>query len=148
MIANQRAYRIAKAARRRFEDSLGKYQPGEDVDPKMREVMDDALKSEIDVLTAQIERYEDLRDGRVDRRELDNLGELPVALIEARIAAGLTQKALADRLGLKQQQVQRWEANRYEGVGVERLRDVANALGVEVHTTILYAISTPGLLTA
>lgn len=141
MIANEREYRIAKAARRRFEDSLGKYEPGEGVDPQMREVMDDALQSEIDVLKARIERYEDLRDGRVDRRELDNLRDLPAALIEARIAAGLTQKALADRLGLKQQQIQRWEANRYERVGVERLQEIADALDAQVHETIHYAIS-------
>jgi HTH-type transcriptional regulator/antitoxin HipB len=38
------------------------------------------------------------------------LTELLVALIEARIAAGLTQKALADRLGVAEQQIQRYEA--------------------------------------
>jgi len=40
--------------------------------------------------------------------ELESLAELPEALIRARIAVGLTQKGLAGRLGLKEQQVQRY----------------------------------------
>ena len=139
MIANERQYRITKAELRRFEEAIGKYTPGKGVDPRMREVMDDALRSEAEVLRGQIKRYEDLRDGRVARRELEGLRDLPTALIEARIAAGLTQKALAKRLGLHEQQVQRWEATLYSGVGVERLQDVADVLGMGVRETVTYA---------
>ena len=69
--------------------------------------------------------------------ELDSLTELPDALIQARAAAGLSQEALARRLGLKKQQVQRWEATRYAGVGVERLQAVADALGVRIREQVL-----------
>lgn len=65
--------------------------------------------------------------------------DLPTALIEARIAAGLTQKALGERLEVKEQQVQRWEANLYSGVGVDRLQEVADALGMGVRETVSYA---------
>jgi HTH-type transcriptional regulator/antitoxin HipB len=41
------------------------------------------------------------------------LHELPIALAEARIAARLTQRQLAERIGVAEQQVQRWEANDY-----------------------------------
>jgi transcriptional regulator with XRE-family HTH domain len=37
--------------------------------------------------------------------------ELPAALIEAGIAAGLTQRELAKRIKVAEQQIQRWEAN-------------------------------------
>ena len=139
MIRNEREYRITWAARRRFEESIGKYTPSEGVDPRARELMDAAIQSEVEVLSAQIQRYEDLRDGRIDRREFDGLSDFPTALIEARIAAGLTQKGLAERLGLKQQQVQRWEASSFEGVGLKRLQEIADALGMLIHETVRYA---------
>lgn len=143
MIANERQYRISKAELRRFEEALasqGDYVPSEDVDPRMREVMAAALEGQAETLRSEIKHYEDLRDGRVNQRELEGFLDLLTALIEARIAAGLTQRALAERLGLQEQQVQRWEANLYSGVGMERLQEVADALGMQVRETVSYTI--------
>ena len=61
-------------------------------------------------------------------------------VIEARIAARLTQRELAERLGVPEQQVQRWEANEYAGVGLDRLQTIADALGVQVLETITYSV--------
>lgn len=144
MIGNEREYRITKAARRRFEEAIEVHKastPAEGVDPRVHAAMGDAMRSEVEVLSAQIQRYEDLRDGRVRQRELESLTDLPTALIEARIAAGLTQRGLADRLGLKQQQIQRWEADRYSGVGLVRLQEVVDALGMGITETVRYAAS-------
>jgi len=58
----------------------------------------------------------------------DSLERLPSALIQARIATGLSQKQLAERLGLKEQQVQRYEANDYQGASLGRLHEVVTAL--------------------
>lgn len=144
MIANERQYRIAKAELRRFEEAIEAQRqslPSEGVDPRIHKAMGASLQSEAEELRAQIQRYEDLRDGRIDHRELESLRDLPTALIEARIAAGLTQKALAERLGLQEQQVQRWEASLYSGVGVERLQEIVDALGMGVRETVSYAVS-------
>ncbi len=145
MIANERQYRIARAELRRFEEAIEAHRqgtPGKYVDPRVYEAMGSSLHSEAEDLRAQIQRYEDLRDGRVDRLEIEGLRELPVALIEARIAAGLTQKALAKRLRLREQQIQRWEASLYSGVGVERLQEIVDALDMGIRETIHYAVST------
>ena len=144
MIANERQYRIAKAELRSFEEAIEAHRkgaPSEGVDPRIHKAMGASLQSEAEELRAQIQRYEDLRDGRVDHREIEGLRDLPTALIEARIAAGLTQKALAERLGLQEQQVQRWEASLYSGVGVERLQEIIDALGMGVRETVSYAVS-------
>jgi ribosome-binding protein aMBF1 (putative translation factor) len=140
VITNERQYGISKAELQRFEGAVGKYTPGEEVDPRMREVMDDALRGQAETLRDEIKHYEDLRDGRINKRELGSLRDLPTALIEARIAAGLTQKALGERLEVKEQQVQRWETNLYSGVGVDRLQEVADALGMGVRETVSYAV--------
>jgi HTH-type transcriptional regulator / antitoxin HipB len=63
-----------------------------------------------------------------------------LAGFEARIAARLTQRELAERLGVPEQQVQRWEANSYAGVAIERLQEIADALQLQVLETVRYAI--------
>jgi DNA-binding XRE family transcriptional regulator len=144
VIANERQYRIAKAELRRFGEALEPqedYAPSEGLDPRMGDVMADALAGQAETLREEIQRYEDLRDGRVSQREIEGFLGLLQALVEARIAAGLTQKALAERLGLQEQQVQRWEANLYSGVGAERLQEIADALGMEVKETVSYTVS-------
>jgi ribosome-binding protein aMBF1 (putative translation factor) len=142
VICNEREYRITKSELRKFERAVEDnvhYVPSRDTDPRMKEVMGDALSSMAETLRDEIQRYEDLRDGRVRQRELEGLTDLPTALIEARIAAGLTQRGLADRLGLKEQQVQRWESDRYSGVGLTRIQEVIDALGMGITETVHYA---------
>lgn len=143
MITNERQLAITRAELRRFEEAAEAQQEGsaEDVDPLLGQAMVDGLRGQADTLREEIERYEALRGGGVSGRELASLRELPSALIEARIAAGLTQKALGEKLEVKEQQIQRWEANRYSGVGVERLQEVADALGMEVTETVSYTTS-------
>jgi ribosome-binding protein aMBF1 (putative translation factor) len=142
VIVNERHYRITKAELRRFEEAIDSdegYAPSEGVDPRMRDVMAAALEGQAETLREELKHYEDLRDGRISQRELGSLRDLPIALIEARIAAGLTQKALAQRLEVAEQQVQRWEVTLYSGVGVERLQEIIDALGMAVRATVRYA---------
>ena len=141
MITNERQYRITKARLKRFEKDLAAQEtrkPGVGVDPRIAVLMRDALASEVDVLRGQLRHYEQLRAGQITQRKITSLRELPVALIEARIAARLTQRQLAKRLGVAEQQIQRWEANEYTGVNLERLQSIADALGVRIRETIIY----------
>lgn len=142
MITNERQYRITKAQIASFEEGLianDEREFGPDVDPGMKQLMHDAIASEIEALRRQIDRYEQLRDGHITGREIDSLKELPTALIEARIAARLTQHQLAQRVDVAEQQIQRWEANNYTGVNLDRLQSIADALGVRMHETITYS---------
>jgi DNA-binding XRE family transcriptional regulator len=133
MIANERQYRITRTAVREFEDTLARLETGEaHRPPELRRVMREAIESQLEELREQVTEYEALRSGRVQVFELNSLEELPEALIRARIAAGLTQKELAARLRLKEQQIQRYEATRYAGVSLDRIQAVADALGMKI----------------
>jgi ribosome-binding protein aMBF1 (putative translation factor) len=137
VIANERQYRITRSWLKRFEGARASVEDQARLAPRARQALRDQYDSQIDELGQQLAEYEALRGGRVALLELDSLNDLPEALIRARTAAGLSQQELARRLGLKKQQVQRYEATRYAGVGVERLQAVADALGVEIHQRIL-----------
>ncbi|HSK48164.1 MAG TPA: helix-turn-helix transcriptional regulator [Coriobacteriia bacterium] len=58
--------------------------------------------------------------------------ELPVMLVKARVARGWTQGQLAEKLGVPEEQVHRWERQDYHGVTLESLSNAADALGVKV----------------
>ena len=57
--------------------------------------------------------------------------------IEARIAAGLTQKELAEKFGVHEQQIQRYEASNYHAVGFDRLQEVMSALDITIGKTVM-----------
>ncbi|MGN6622303.1 MAG: XRE family transcriptional regulator, partial [Sphingomonas sp.] len=92
----------------------------------------DALTSQLADLEEEADLYDRLRAGQVTRFEAETLGELPDILIQARIARGLSQRELGDYLGLKEQQVQRYEAERYRSASLDRLVEVSDALGVRI----------------
>ena len=147
MITNERQYRITKAELKKFEEALaqqGKRDTAEDVDPRIHVAMGGALESEVDELRRQLQEYENLREGHVQSRTLRSLSDLPTALIQARIASKVTQKTLAGRLGVAEQQVQRWEATDYSGVSVSRVQEVVDALDVRVTETIHFGSATKG----
>ena len=133
MISNKRQYQITRSEAERFEQALAQAEEqGAELDPRLRRAMREALESQLEELREELAEYDALRSGQVSVIEIDSLTELPEALIRARIATNLTQKELAARLGLKEQQVQRYEATRYSGVDLKRIQAVAEALGVRI----------------
>lgn len=143
MIANDLQYRITRTAAREFEEALGRLEQSESHrSPEMRALMRAAMESQLDDLRYQLAEYDALRTGHIQVLETDSLAQLPDALIRARIAVGLTQKDLAKRLGMREQQVQRYEATRYAGANLDRVQAVADALGVQIHERIV--LPTPG----
>src|SRR6185503_17123393 len=88
--------------------------------------------SQVGVLRQQLQEYETERSAPAARLPLSSLDDLPEILIRSRISAHMTQKELATRLNLKEQQVQRWEQTRYKGVAWERLQDVLTVLDVQL----------------
>ena len=61
-----------------------------------------------------------------------SLADIGSALAAHRAARGLTQRALAGTLGVKQPQIARWEATGYRTASLERVSAAAEALGIDV----------------
>lgn len=79
-------------------------------------------------LRETVDEYERVRNGGLPT--IVSLEDLGPALIAARIAAGVTQRELAVRLGVHESQVSRDERNDYSGVTLERASKVLNVIGV------------------
>ena len=138
MIANKVQRRVTQTAIREFEEALAHLDDDAKSSPDwVRKGMREGMESQLADLRAELAEYEALRSGQVHELQLRSLAELPAALIRARIAAGLSQKELATRLGLKEQQIQRYEATHYAGATLARIQAVVDALGVQIHERVL-----------
>ena len=127
MIRNEREYRITKAAAQKFRDQLATGKPARA--PGRAQVLADAARAQLADLERSLQEYDDLQSGKGQNHLTGSLEDLGALLIKARIARGWTQRELADRLGLKMQQIQQYESTEYEAASLTRLRDVARALG-------------------
>lgn len=134
MIKSERGYAITREWIERFEGSIARLGespgPGDKLDPFMRDVLIRSQESQLETLREEAAEYEALRAGNLRRQRVESFGELPDTLISGRIAAGLTQKQLAERMELKEQQIQRYEATEYRSASMARVEEVARALGL------------------
>jgi ribosome-binding protein aMBF1 (putative translation factor) len=112
---------------------------GKGIHQKLKKAQVDAMRSQLAELETEIQDYEALQSGTKKVLDLDSFDEFPRALIEARIAAHLSQRELADRLGLKEQQIQRYEATDYASASFSRMKEVVKALGMEVKEQVVLA---------
>jgi ribosome-binding protein aMBF1 (putative translation factor) len=133
MIKNERQYWITKAQASRFSRSLHslRQRRGEDraIRPLIAKAQEDAVESQLADLRSELREYESLKAGGFQPDGLNVIADLPIVLIKARIAQGLSQKDLAERIGLKEQQIQRYEATDYASASLTRIKEVASALG-------------------
>lgn len=131
MIKNERQYRITKAQAAKFEAALESLlaSPADDrTPPRLIKAQADALRSQLESLRGELREYEEVKAGEIPPPDLSYIAVVPQDLIRARIASGLSQKELAERLGMPEQQIQRYEAIEYESVSLARIIEIAKAL--------------------
>jgi predicted XRE-type DNA-binding protein len=137
MIRNETEY---KEATQRIREEKSRLDQQEE---KLKEMgmSDDEMKRAMDPMRsfhAQLEEevasYERLK--RCEFDEIQNLQGLGNLLVGLRIARGVSQRELANRLGIHESQVSRDERNEYHNVTIDRAARILAALGVEVRTRV------------
>lgn len=133
MIRNENEYREAV---RRLDEEKARLEQHRDHLTSMG-LSADEVKTALDPMRSfhaqfkeEVESYERLKRGEM--AELMNLHGLGLTLVGLRIARGLSQRELAERLGIHESQVSRDERNEYHGITVERAARVLDALGVRL----------------
>ncbi len=94
----------------------------------------DPMRSFHEQLKEEVASYERLLRGEF--AELHNFEAVGQLLVGLRIARGITQRELAERLRVHESQISRDERNEYHGITIERAQRVLDALGVEVTTIV------------
>jgi HTH-type transcriptional regulator / antitoxin HipB len=137
VIQNKHQYKVTNSKLKELEQSLANLAANpEGLSERLWQSQQAGVRVWIDRLTAEIAEYDRLQQGE-SVFKISSLTELPIALIKARIASGMTQKELAEKIGVKEQQIQRYEANHYDSASFERLRKVFEALGISFKEIIM-----------
>ena len=131
MIKNDRQYQVTCKALADFRASLALLEqggvpntPGWLYDEQVKTV-----KGEIARLESQIKEFDDLKVGRTKLPALSSaVHGVPDLLIKYRIAKHLTQRELAQLLGLHEQQIQKYESTNYGGASFDTICHIADVL--------------------
>jgi len=130
MIKNEKQYRISKSWVRKFDDAIfeAKQLPKKPKQPWLRKGQIESLQIQLEDLQTEIKEYEALKAGKVKLAPLDTVSALPILLIKWRIANNWTHKDLSQRLGLAEQQIQKYENCNYSTATLETLTRIAVVL--------------------
>jgi HTH-type transcriptional regulator / antitoxin HigA len=135
-ILNQRDYRQAKTRVAQLKRAKASHallnESAAGLSTEITEPRRQALAAEYERLSKEIETYESLRgtnSSTLHTIESVDLGMLPIV---GRIVRGWSQKQLADFLGLKEQQIQRYESERYAGISLSRYERILEILAVDL----------------
>ncbi|MEA5516766.1 MULTISPECIES: helix-turn-helix transcriptional regulator [Nostocales] len=139
MIKNEQQYQNSLAWLQRFEQSIAELDNNEQLkaEPKRWKLHRDSYQSQVDELKSEITEYERLINCDTSKPlkiQVDSLNKLPDALIKVRLAAKITQRELADRLGIAEQRVKEYEDTDYQCASFVEILEVSTALGVEFET--------------
>jgi HTH-type transcriptional regulator/antitoxin HigA len=144
MITNEKQYRSARSTIDRLAGEIAALQASNDgVHPMLRRAQVAGLESQVAELQDEVGDYEALQSGAIKSFEAEGLADLPDILIRARIARGMSQRDLAVFVGVAEQQIQRYEAERYRSASLERLSEIAAALDITVRESAQLRLEPP-----
>jgi DNA-binding Xre family transcriptional regulator len=135
MIRNEAEYQVAvrrlRDEEKRIDEHHGRLQAmGLSIEEIKRAT--DPFRSFHLQLAEEVAGYEKLKRG--DLGEMMNLHGLGRMLVALRIARGLTQRELADRLSVHYSQVSRDERNEYHGITTDRASRILDAMEVQLRS--------------
>lgn len=137
MIRNETEYKEAVARlaeeRRRLDEHRLRLRAAGLGDDEVKRVIDPMESFHLQ-FKEEVESYERLKRGEFE--DVVNLRGLGHLLISMRIAQGVSQRKLAERLGVHESQVSRDERNEYFGITLERVMRVLEALNVRLHSKV------------
>ena len=141
MIKNERQYRVTRSQMRHMAKALAAQRSSRtDYDTHVYRAMVAGIESQIGELQRQITAYEALRGAAAG--SVSWAADLPAALIQARIARGLSHQELASRLGVTAQQIQKYERDSYRVTSLGRVVEILHALGGEFTGTVTLTANT------
>ena len=128
----QRAITIREMEK--FKISLAALKENDFNEPRLYKLLKESYRGQIFRFESDIVEYDMLKAGELTLKKVTSLDELPRILVQARVASGRTQTDLAHELGVKPQQIQRYETSQYHSASLARLIEISNILDVHVES--------------
>jgi HTH-type transcriptional regulator/antitoxin HigA len=110
---------------------VGQEKPG-----KRSKAVRESYASVIRQLEDEIREYDDLKRGELALPNVERLDQIAPFVTRIRIAKGVSQTDLARRLGVSKQVISRYEENDYQTVGVAKLQEILDVMGIRTTVTL------------
>jgi len=132
MIKNEKQYKITNKKLQEVKDAILKKRGNEDKLPAKERLLLTSMQILQAQLQHEIEEYNrlkiDLQSIHIER----SIDELPNLLIQFKIQSGMTQKEFSQKIGMKEQQLQRYEAENFNSISFKNLLRILHAVGLQV----------------
>ncbi|MHA4810494.1 helix-turn-helix domain-containing protein [Flavitalea flava] len=132
MIKNEKQYKITKKKILGIKEKIAQMSTGnEPAHLKDQLILASLINFQKD-LEEEISAYDLLSKNKsitLDERIID---DLPLMLIEFKLSCGLTQKEFSKKIGMKEQQLQRYEAENFKSISFKNLIKILHSVGLEI----------------
>jgi DNA-binding Xre family transcriptional regulator len=132
MIKNEKQYKISKKYLAQIKTQIKEISEDKTQNPLRNQLILASLTNAKSEVEKELMTYESLKGDRKYILKERTIGDLPLLLIEYKIMSGLTQKEFSSKLGLKEQQLQRYEADNFKSVTFKNLLKFIHILGLEI----------------
>lgn len=132
MITNEKQYKITKKKLQVLYEEIDRITAGREELPAKDQLVLVSMQVFQDQLEKEILAYDLLKTKSPADLEERKIDDLPTLLIEYKILSGLTQKGFAQKIGMKEQQLQRYEAENFDSISFKNLLKILHAVGLSL----------------
>jgi HTH-type transcriptional regulator/antitoxin HigA len=133
MIKNEKQYKITRNKLTEIQGEIVRIKAGYDEGLPAKErlilISLETMKSQME---SEIAEYDFLKKKRADHLKARRISDLPSVIIEYKIHSGMTQKEFSQKIGMKEQQLQRYEAEDFRSISFKNLLKILQAIGLEI----------------
>jgi HTH-type transcriptional regulator/antitoxin HigA len=137
MIKNELQHKVALKKLLKIKEGITRLQAENNPLPTSKQLVLASLMDSKDSLEQELAAYEELIVNPLALEKPRSITDLPELIIEYKIASGMTQKEFSEKIGMKQQQLQRYEAEGFTSISFKNLLRILNAIGlnITIHNT-------------
>jgi predicted XRE-type DNA-binding protein len=135
MIKNEKQYNITRKKLSEIDGIVKEYTQKKKLTPQ-HEMYLASLQMMQKRMQQEIKDYETLKIKGLQLRRKISVAQIPDILIEHKIAQHLSQKEYASILGIKEQQLQRYEAENYASVSLKKLLQFMERSNLKIELSV------------
>jgi len=133
MIKNEKQYKITRNKLAEIQQEIVRIKAYHDEElPAEERLILASLNTMKNQMEEEIAAYDLLKKKKIRERKARRISDLPSVIIEYKIHSGLTQKEFSQKIGMKEQQLQRYEAEDFQSISFKNLMKILQAIGLEI----------------
>jgi HTH-type transcriptional regulator/antitoxin HigA len=132
MIKNEKQYKISRNKLAGIAEEIARIRDGFEAPPAKEKLVLVSLGMMKAQMEEEMAAYDLLKKKRTGSLKARRISDLPSVIIEYKIHSGMTQKEFSRKIGMKEQQLQRYEAEDFRSISFKNLLKILQAIGLEI----------------